>query len=86
MDHVLTINGVRYYKSLPEELIKIKQLEEELEWIHLNVDETLQQAQALYDDMKDNELTIGMVEAEGFLRCAKTISNIIGSMDRKNDE
>lgn len=39
-------------------------------------------AEALRDDMNENELTVGSIEAEGFLRCAITV---IGHIERVDE-
>ena len=47
---------------------------ERLKWEIL---ETKERAIALHADMQQNGLTVGTIEAEGYLRCAITIANLI---------
>ena len=37
------------------------------------IEDTLRDAEHLYENMKKEGLTVGSIEAEGYLRCAKTL-------------
>ena len=69
----IVVDGVMYYAEHPD-LTKAKQAIDKWEWIKSEILVTNEQAQALYDNMKEEGLAFGSVEAEGFLRCAKTLA------------
>lgn len=56
--------------------------DEQLTWkdkfdeLRANINNHLIEASALYDDMKANGLSFGAIEAEGYLRSARTLANI----------
>ncbi len=52
-----------------------QELIENIEWFGEVLSSNLEEAQILYEDMKNNELSLGTVEAEGFLRAHIQILN-----------
>lgn len=68
----IVVDGVTYYTEHPD-LTKAKDAIDKWEWIRSEILLAAEQGQALYDNMKEEGLTFGVVEAEGFLRCAKTL-------------
>ncbi len=52
-----------------------EQLKENIEWFGETLASDLEEARLLYEDMKNNELSLGTAEAEGFLRAHITILN-----------
>lgn len=68
----IVVDGVTYYTEHPD-LTKAKQAIDKWEWIKSEILAIADEAQSFYDNMKDEGLTAGMVEAEGYLRCAKTL-------------
>jgi len=50
---------------------------EKYEWLVSEIQNEQIRAQDLFSDMKENGLTAGTIEAEGYLRCAITIENIV---------
>ena len=68
----IVVDGVTYYTEHPD-LTKAKQATDKWEWIKSEIFATVESGQALYDSMKEEGLTFGAIEAEGFLRCAKAL-------------
>lgn len=68
----IVVDGVTYYTEHPD-LTKAKQAIDKWEWIKSEILVAVDQGQALYDNMKEEGLTFGAIEAEGFLRCAKAL-------------
>jgi hypothetical protein len=52
-----------------------EQLKENIEWFGERLASDLEEARILYEDMKNNELSIGTAEAEGSLRAHIMILN-----------
>lgn len=77
MDNSIVVNGVTYYRVLPvsEDLAKLK---ENYDWLAQEIREAEYHARTTYEQMKDMGLSIGMVEAEGFLRATK---NMVATLD-----
>jgi hypothetical protein len=76
----ITVDGVEYYREHPD-LEKAKKVLENWDWMKCFVRNELELAQGLYDNMKDEGLSFGMIEAEGYLRCAKTMQHKIVEID-----
>lgn len=53
------------------------------EMLKFHIEDIHSEASALYEDMKTNGFTAGTLEAEGYLRCATTLLNVL--KDLKND-
>ena len=81
----IIVDGVTYYRD-PPDLTKAKRVVEKWEWIKSFINDGVLNAQALYDNMKAEGLNVGMIEAEGYLRCAKTMLNQIAHIDECVDE
>lgn len=79
------IDGVTYYREQPE-LTNAKKVLDKIEWIRGDVKTELDRAQALYDNMKEEGLTFGSIEAEGYLRACKTIWNQIEFIETECEE
>lgn len=85
-------NAISALQDLMEQGYKIED-DAELEWKdkYFDLVETirchLQNAEALYEDMKANGLTLGTAEAEGFLRGARFLYNCVKDdiVDNAND-
>ena len=54
---------------------------EKYEWLVSDLREMKAEAKDLSEDMKNNGLTFGTVEAEGYLRCAITLCNIVDRIE-----
>lgn len=54
---------------------------EKYEWLTDELRRMREDAEALRDDMKANALTVGAIEAEGFLRCAITVCSHIDRVE-----
>jgi hypothetical protein len=70
MNDSIVVNGVTYYSQKPANAVDT-QLLEKYEWLKGEIGLMLQRSQELYDQMKLDGLSFGMVEAEGSLRTAK---------------
>lgn len=51
--------------------------QDDVEYLKFKLDEYLQDAQLLYDNMRAEGLTFGSIESEGALRIIKTLHNDI---------
>ena len=81
----IVVDGVTYYAEHPD-LTKAKQALEKWEWIKSDILSTVEQSQRFYDKMKDDGLTFSTIEAEGYLRCAKTLKNTIEMIEQSFEE
>jgi hypothetical protein len=72
----IVVDGVTYHAEQPE-LKKAKIAIEKFEWIKISIENQLAAAQNLYDNMREEGLNFGSIEAEGFLRAMKTLSSEI---------
>lgn len=68
----IVVDGVTYYTEHPD-FAKAEQAIDKWEWIKSEIFTTVERGQELYDKMKEEGLSFGAIEAEGFLRCAKTL-------------
>lgn len=53
----------------------LEELKENVEWLGEELSSEVEQARLLYEDMKNNDLTLGTSEAEGYLRACITLLN-----------
>lgn len=70
MDETIIINGVTYYRK-QEAGPDVVRLTERLDWLEQEIRTMLTTAQSLYDQMREDGLTVGTIEAEGYLRAAR---------------
>lgn len=54
---------------------------ERYEWLCTSITNLHQEAQSLYEDMQQNGLKFSSIEAEGYLRAMKTVTNEIARID-----
>jgi|GEM_PF-6839660 len=80
MKNSIIVDGVTYYREQPE-LTKAKVAIEKYEWLTASIRHVLEAAQGLYDNMKEEGLNFSSIEAEGYLRCAKQLSNEIAAIE-----
>lgn len=85
MKNSIVVDGVTYYREQPD-LIKAKAVLEKYEWLTGDIRHFVQEAQALYDNMKDEGLSIGMIEAEGYLRAMKTLAEKVKYIEECSTE
>lgn len=69
-NEMVVVNGVVYHRKKPagEDFVRLR---EKYDWLQHEVSQMLDRAQEQYDQMREDGLTIGTVEAEGYLRAAK---------------
>lgn len=72
----IVVDGVTYYREHPD-LEKAKEVLEKYDNLVWKITYQLQTAQELYNDFKAQELTFNTIEAEGFLRSIKEISDYV---------
>lgn len=72
----IVVDGVTYYKEHPD-LEKAKAVLENYEGLVWNIKNHLRTAEELYEDFKEQGLTFNTIEAEGFLRSAKTVMGFL---------
>ncbi len=80
MKNKIVVDGVEYFRETPE-MTEMKKVAERYEWLKSDIERELENAQALYDNMKEEGLNFGTVEAEGYLRCAKLMVNLIKQVE-----
>lgn len=79
-----TINSMGYNVSgdietfIIDELIEFK---EKYEWLVRKIEEEEEDAQSIYNNYYQEGFTVNSIEAEGYLRCAKTIKNIVAYIE-----
>jgi hypothetical protein len=81
MSNSITVNGITYYKE-PPLLEKAKKTIESYEWIKHDILSGVENARALYDDYKQQGLSAGMIEAEGYLRAFVQMEAVIKESER----
>lgn len=75
----INVNGVTYYAKAEVSIneTKLRNLIEEVKWY---TEDMVAQGRALQKDFSEQGLTIGAVEAEGFLRCALQLESWLDGM------
>lgn len=81
MDETIVVNGVTYYRQKPADAVN-EELREKYEWIKTEASQMLSRAQELYDQMKNDGLTIGLIESEGYLRAAKDMQKWVDYVEK----
>lgn len=76
---IVYIDGVQYHQ-VDKDTIELSSLLDRITTLRVSIDDMLQHGQALYDDYKLEKLSIGMIEAEGYLRATKQIHNIFDAI------
>ena len=84
-DDRVIVDGVPYYREQPE-LFKAKKVLGKIEWIKHDIKTGLNDAQDLYDSVKNGGLTFNTIEAEGYLRAYKNVWDLIEHIEKSNDE
>lgn len=78
MDNTVVVNGVTYYRNLPKQ----GNYEEKYECLVADLKDHIRDAEAIYKEFKELGLTFNTIEAEGYLRSAKTIEDIMGRVEK----
>lgn len=76
----IVVDGVTYYKEHPD-LEKAKDVLEKYEDLVWDIKNHLKKAEDLYEDFKEQGLTFNSIEAEGFLRSAKTVMGFLDQVE-----
>lgn len=82
-----TINSIGYSVSgdietfILAELKRLRECKEKYEWIVRKIEEEVDEAESIYNDYSQEGFTVNSIEAEGYLRCAKTIRNIVAYIE-----
>ena len=79
------IDGITYYQEQPE-LSNAKKVLDKIEWIKYDIKAALDNAQNLYDAVKDHGLTFNTIETEGYLRACKEIWELIERIENSDNE
>lgn len=82
MKNSIVVDGVECFREQPE-VTKNQAYVERYDWLKTRIEEELHNAQDLYDNMKEEELKFGTVEAEGYLRCAKFFANTLKMIEEE---
>jgi hypothetical protein len=72
----IVVDGVTYYREQPE-LTKAKEVVEKYEWLKAEITSTRGHAQEQYDDCKSHGLSFAAIDAEGYLRCAIQLCELV---------
>ena len=81
----IVVDGVTYYREQPE-LTKAKVTLEKWDWLKDRLAQMRVEAQRSHNLALSETLTFNKVEAEGFLRCAIQIANVIKEIERELGE
>lgn len=81
----IVVNGVTYYKEHPD-LEKAKAVLNKYESLVWDIKDHLRTAESLYEDFKEQGLTFNTIEAEGFLRSAKTVMGFLDRVEENMSE
>lgn len=82
-----TINSIGYNVSgdietfILGELKRLRECKEKYEWLVRKIEEEVDDAESIYNNYSQERLTVNSIEAEGYLRCAKTIENIVAYIE-----
>ena len=82
--NTINVNGITYYAKPPvsDNEEKLRNLLKEIEWY---VNDMVSNGRELQEDFNKQGLTIGAVEAEGFLRASIQINEWIIGMTKSSD-
>lgn len=80
----IVVDGVTYYKEHPD-VEKANIAIRKFEGLAWDIRDHLRTAEALYEDFKEQGLTVNAIEAEGFLRSAKTIMDRLEAAEKYCD-
>lgn len=86
-----TINSVGYNVSgdietfILDELKRLREGKEKYEWLVRKIEEEEDDAESIYNNYSQEGFTVNSIEAEGYLRCAKTIKNIVAYIESHYD-
>ena len=64
-----------------DELNRLREYKEKYEWLVRKIEEEEEDAESIYNNYSQERLTVNSIEAEGYLRCAKTIKNIVAYIE-----
>ncbi len=81
MKNSIVVDGVEYFREQPE--VQNQAYVECYDWLKTRIEEELRNAQDLYDNMKEEELKFGTVEAAGYLCCAKFFANTLKMIEEE---
>ena len=82
-----TINSMGYNVSgdietfILDELKRLRECKEKYEWLVRKIEEEVDVAESIYNNYSQERFTVNSIEAEGYLRCAKTIKNIVAYIE-----
>jgi len=63
------------------ELKRLRECKEKYEWLVRKIEEEVDDAESIYNNYSQERFTVNSIEAEGYLRCAKTINNIFAYIE-----
>lgn len=85
MKNSITVDGITYYREHPD-FAKAKDVVEKFDWISRVIRNNVDLAQRLYNEMTEDGLKFGTVEAEGYLRCARYLEYELNDINKTIDE
>lgn len=71
--------------SILNELKRLRECKEKYEWLVRKIEEEVDDAESVYNNYSQERFTVNYIEAEGYLRCAKTIKNIVAYIESHYD-
>ena len=81
MKDKIVVDGVTYFREDVSISQEVSRKAGNYDWLVSEINNYHEDALSLYVNMKNECLSINMVEAEGFLRAMKTIINKIGEIE-----
>ena len=82
-----SINSIGYNVSsdietfILDELKRLRECKEKYEWLVRKIEEEVDDAESIYNNYSQERFTVNSIEAEGYLRCAKAINNIVAYIE-----
>ena len=76
MNNAIVIDGITYYRELPESYTYDEAVAK-WNWLVAGVRREAERAQAVYDAHREDGLSVSMIQSEGYLRCIKSMLNRI---------
>ena len=82
-----TINSMDYNVSgdietfILDELKRLRECKEKYEWLVRKIEEEVDDAESIYNNYSQERFTVNSIEAEWYLRCAKTVNNIVSYIE-----
>ncbi len=82
MKNSIVVDGIEYFREHPK-ANENQVFVERYDWLKSRIEQEMHNAQELYENMKEEGLNFGTIEAEGYLRCAKFFANTLKMIEEE---